>query len=95
MKKEEKARAHLFIEGIVQGVFYRAFTRNVAAKRGLSGWVKNLYDGRVEAVFEGSRQLIEQAVGECRKGPAGAMVSNIDVEWEPFSGAEQGFEIRY
>ncbi len=95
MEKTENSRAHLLIEGVVQGVFYRAFTQNVAVKRGLYGWVRNLPDGRVEAVFEGSRKLIEQAVMECRKGPAGSYVSNIDLEWEPYTGAERGFAIRY
>lgn len=89
------ARVHLFIEGRVQGVFYRAFTRNVASKLGLNGWVRNLYDGRVEAVLEGDRSLIEQAILECRKGPSGSYVSDIEVEWEDFSGDLRGFEIRY
>ena len=88
-------RAHLFIEGRVQGVFYRAFTRNLAMKLGLNGWVRNLYDGRVEALFEGSRELVEQAIQECRKGPAGSSVSNIDVRWEESPGEYKGFEVRY
>ncbi len=91
----KKARAHLLIEGRVQGVFYRAFTRNVAAKLGLNGWVKNLYDGRVEAVFEGSMELIEEAIRECRKGPHGSHVDNIEINWEEYAGEPQGFEIRY
>ena len=89
------AKAHLFIEGRVQGVFYRSFTRNLASKLGLNGWAKNLYDGRVEAVFEGSRELIEQAIQECWKGPAGSSVRNIDVRWEESSSEHKGFEIRY
>jgi acylphosphatase len=91
----EAARAHLFIEGRVQGIFYRAFTRNVAVKLGLSGWVKNLYDGRVEAVFEGDRTLIEQAIQQCRIGPEGAHVRDIEVAWEGYSGRDKGFEIKY
>lgn len=91
----EKARAHIIVEGWVQGVFYRAFTRNVAVMRGLDGWVRNLPDGRVEAVFEGSRELIEQALKECRKGPFGSRVDSIDVSWEPATGEASGFEIRY
>lgn len=91
----EAARAHLFIGGRVQGVFYRAFTRNVAVKLGLSGWVKNLYDGRVEAVFEGDKTLIEQAIQHCQVGPAGAHVNDLQVVWEPYSGEEKGFEIKY
>ena len=89
------ASVHLFIEGRVQGVFYRAFTRNLAARLGLDGWVRNLFDGRVEALFEGSRELIEQAIQECWKGPAGSSVRNIDVRWEEPSAKSKGFEIRY
>ena len=88
-------KAHLFIEGRVQGVFYRAFTRNLASKLGLNGWVRNLYDGRVEALFEGSRALIEQAVQECWKGPVGSSVRNIDVRLEESSSEFKGFEVRY
>ncbi len=90
-----KTRAHLLIDGRVQGVFYRAFTRNTAARLGLNGWVKNLYDGRVEAVFEGSRELIELAVNECKKGPPGSYVADIEITWEDYSGQYKGFEIRY
>jgi acylphosphatase len=81
----DTTRAHLFIEGRVQGVCYRAFTQSLASRLGLRGWVRNLSDGRVEAVFEGSRELIEQAIGECRKGPAGSSVRDIDVRWDETS----------
>jgi acylphosphatase len=89
------ARAHLFIDGRVQGVFYRAFTRELAYTLGLSGWAKNLRDGRVEAVFEGEKKIIEQAIRECYTGPSGSKVTSIDVEWEAYVGGEQGFSIRY
>jgi len=88
-------KAHLYIEGRVQGVFYRAFTRNLATRLGLNGWVRNLYDGRVEALFEGSRELIDQAIQECWKGPAGSSVRNITVSREESSAEYKGFEIRY
>ncbi len=91
----ENARAHLFIDGMVQGVFYRAFTRDIAHSLGLEGWVKNLRDGRVEAVFEGKKVLIEKAIKECYVGPPGARVSNIDVKWETYIGEEKGFSVRY
>lgn len=91
----EEARAHLFIDGSVQGVFYRAFTRDLAYSLGLAGWVKNLRDGRVEAVFEGKKELIEQAIKECYLGPPGARVSKIDVKWETNIGEEKGFSVRY
>jgi len=88
------ARVHLFIEGRVQGVFYRSFTREQAGDFGLSGWVRNLHDGRVEAVFEGPKERIEQVIVACQKGPPGARVSHMDISWEPPAG-EKGFEIRY
>ena len=91
----ETSRAHVFIDGRVQGVFYRAFTREVANSLGLNGWVKNLYDGRVEALFEGKKEDIEQAINKCRKGPPGAFVKNIDVTWDEFAGTYKGFEIKY
>jgi len=91
----EKSRAHLIVQGRVQGVFYRAFTRNAALKLGLSGWVRNLDDGRVEAVFEGDRPLIEEAVGVCRRGPFGSKVSDISLTWEERAEDISGFEIRY
>jgi len=91
----EKARAYLFIEGRVQGVFYRAFIRELAYNLGLNGWVKNLRDGRVEAVFEGEKGLIDKAVKECYAGPPGARVADIDVKWETFIGDQKGFSVRY
>lgn len=91
----EEAKAHLFIDGRVQGVFYRGFTREVAHALGLNGWVKNLRDGRVEAVFEGQKKLIQQAIQQCHAGPPGARVSSIDVKWESYTGEETGFSIRY
>jgi acylphosphatase len=91
----EDARAHLFIEGMVQGVFYRAFTRDLAYNLSLKGWVRNLHDGRVEAVFEGEKGPIEKAIKACYIGPPGARVSDIDVKWETFIGDQKGFHIRY
>ncbi len=90
----ETARAHVFIDGRVQGVFYRAFTRDVAVSLGLSGWVRNLRDGKVEAVFEGQKDLIQQAIHQCHTGPPGARVTHIDTQWENFTGNESGFHIR-
>ena len=90
-----EARAHVLIEGRVQGVFYRAFARGIAYTLGLKGWVKNLYDGRVEAVFEGKKELIEQAIRKCHQGPPGARVTNIEVKWEEFMEDIKGFAIKY
>jgi acylphosphatase len=88
------SRAHLLISGRVQGVCYRAFTQDQAITFGLNGWVKNLHDGRVEAVLEGRREHIEQAILACKIGPAGARVTDVDITWKSPLG-EEGFEIRY
>lgn len=86
-------RAHLFISGRVQGVFYRAFTKEVADSLGLNGWVRNLKDGRVEAVFEGDENLISIAIQKCKEGPPHARVDKIETIWEEPEGLN-GFEIR-
>ncbi|MDI6889813.1 MAG: acylphosphatase [Thermodesulfovibrionales bacterium] len=91
----DEARAHLFVEGRVQGVFYRAFARDIAYTFGLKGWVRNLHDGRVEAVFEGTKGLIERAIRECYIGPPGARVTNIEVKWEQPKGDLKGFTVKY
>jgi acylphosphatase len=91
----EKGRVHLIISGFVQGVFYRASTREVAFQLGLKGWVRNLPDGRVEAVFEGPVEKIRQAVKWCYKGPPGARVTKIDEKWQEYTGEFHSFDIRY
>ncbi|MBI4823955.1 MAG: acylphosphatase [Nitrospirae bacterium] len=89
------SRAHLIISGRVQGVFYRSFAEETALSLGLKGWVRNLPDGRVEAVFEGERQDIEKAISLCQKGPPVSKVSDISVKWEEFQAEFRGFSIRY
>ena len=91
----DEARAHLLIDGRVQGVFFRAFTRDIAQTLGLNGWVRNLFDGRVEAVFEGKKEFIERAIQECYSGPPSARVTNIEVKWEEFKGDLRGFTMKY
>lgn len=91
----DQARAHLIIRGIVQGVFYRAFTRELASRLGLMGWVRNLPDGTVEALVEGKREDIEQAIKQCSAGPPGSRVYDIDVRWTEYQGDLKAFEIRY
>jgi len=88
-------RAHLLIKGRVQGVFYRAFTRDIATQLDLRGWVRNLPDGAVEALLEGYRDEIEKAIEHCSSGPPGARVDGIDVNWEDYRGDLEGFQIRY
>jgi acylphosphatase len=90
-----KTKAHLYISGRVQGVYYRAFTQEVADSLGLKGWVRNLPDRRVEAVFEGEREVIEEAILKCKQGPPYANVTNIDVTWENQPEGFSDFSIRY
>ena len=90
-----KARAHVFISGRVQGVFFRSETKHEAAKHGVSGWVRNLPDDRVEAVFEGEQENVKKLVEFCKRGPLGAKVTRMDVTWETYSGEFRAFEIRY
>ncbi|MBI4618304.1 MAG: acylphosphatase [Planctomycetes bacterium] len=88
-------RAHIVVSGRVQGVFYRYSAVEEATRLGLSGWVKNLRDGRVEAVAEGERDAVERFVEWCRRGPPSAHVEKLDVDWEAPTGEFRGFETRY
>jgi acylphosphatase len=77
----------------VQGVFFRARTRDEAHKRGLTGWVRNLYDGRVEGVFEGEDEDIQSMISWCRQGPPHAAVTDVSVEGETYRGEFSDFTI--
>ncbi len=90
-----RKRAHLFISGRVQGVFYRANTQERARRLGLTGWVRNLPDGRVEAVVEGEEERIRELINWCHEGPPGARVEDVEVHWEDYRGEFDDFEIRY
>lgn len=90
-----KARAHVYVTGKVQGVFFRQNTKRQAQSRGVLGWVKNLEDGRVEAVFEGEEDAVKAVVEFCRIGPRGASVTDMTVNWEPCKEEFQNFSIAY
>ena len=90
-----KARGHIFVSGAVQGVFFRQNTCQQAKQRELKGWVRNLPDGRVEAVFEGEKKEIEKVIKWARKGPVLANVKKVEVFWEKYKGEFSEFEIRY
>ena len=90
-----KVRAYAYVSGRVQGVFFRAETADLANRLGLTGWVRNLSDGRVEALFEGEKEDVEKALDFCRRGPPGARVRNLDVKWEDWKGEFQDFTIKY
>jgi acylphosphatase len=79
-------RARVRVHGRVQGVFFRAETRDRARSLGLAGWVRNCPDGSVEAVFEGDRVRVESMVDWCGRGPSGASIDSLDVEWEQPTG---------
>jgi acylphosphatase len=86
-------RVHVFVSGRVQGVFFRGETERVAREHGLAGWVRNLPDGRVEAVFEGSDADVETAVAWCREGPKWAGVNDLESAEEPLGG-DTSFRVR-
>ena len=92
---EENARARLLVSGRVQGVAFRWETRRAATRRGVTGWVRNLPDGRVEAVVEGPRERVGDLVDWCRKGPPVARVDSLDIQWEDYQGEFEDFEITF
>ena len=90
-----KTRAHVFVSGRVQGVFFREETRKLAIKHNVTGWIRNTYDGRVEAVFEGEKENVEKLVDFCRSGPLYSKVTNIEVTQEEFVGEFRDFTIHH
>jgi len=90
-----KVRAHVIITGRVQGVFFRTETQDEAIRKGVTGWVRNMPDGRVEAVFEGEKDNVEKLIEFCRRGPPGARVTKVEVVWENYMGEFRDFRIRY
>jgi acylphosphatase len=94
VQSNDQERAHVRISGQVQGVFFRDSTRQKAEELGLAGWVKNLSDGSVEAVFEGPSGKVREMVGWCEEGPRNASVEDVDSDFETSGGDLQGFEVR-
>jgi acylphosphatase len=93
---EARVRAHLWLSGRVQGVGFRASTEEEAKRiGGVGGWVRNLSDGRVEAVIEGRRDRVEALVAWCRKGPSSADVTKVERKDEPPGGEFKTFDVRY
>lgn len=85
-------QAHLFISGYVQGIGYRQFVKTNAVRLGLTGWVRNLSDNRVEAVFQGDKKVIEKMLALCRTGPMLAEIKDIAVIWEKADKEFKSFE---
>lgn len=88
-----KTSVHVYISGRVQGVGYRYSTASQAEQLGLTGWVKNLYDGRVEAMFEGNTETVEQMLSWCKKGPSMSYVTNIEIHKKEYTGQFNNFSI--
>lgn len=88
-------RAHVFISGRVQGVSFRWYTQRMAQRLGLSGWVRNLWDGRVEAIFEGSEKVVREAVAWCHHGEPPARVDDVQVSYKDATGEFNSFRITW
>jgi acylphosphatase len=88
-------RCHLFISGRVQGVFFRSNARKKALELGLAGWVRNLSDGRVEAVLEGEESPLQEMIVWCHRGPIHASVEKVEEYWDRPTGEFQTFSIKY
>lgn len=90
----DRMAVHVFVEGTVQGVYFRATTRDRAQEHDVNGWVRNLDDGRVEAYFEGDPDAVEQLVSFCHEGSDRAVVENVEVEQVEPEGYDD-FEVRW
>jgi acylphosphatase len=90
-----KERVHAIIHGRVQGVFFRASTQEKAIELGLTGWVRNRADGKVELLAEGEKEKLEKLIEWCRIGPKHAQVTNVETRWEPYAGQYNEFIINY
>jgi len=91
---QEGIRRRVRVHGRVQGVWFRGATQRRARALGVSGWVRNLPDGTVEAVFEGPPAAVERALAFCREGPSGARVERLEVDDEAPEGL-RGFDVRH
>lgn len=90
-----KSRVHVYISGRVQGVFFRACTRDEAKRLGLTGWVRNLMDGRVEAVIEGDSETVDEMISWCYRGSPHSRVDDVEVSKDEYRGEFDDFGVRY
>jgi acylphosphatase len=91
----KKIRAHVFIRGKVQGVYFRQNTRIIAKRYGVVGWVRNLKDRRVEVVLEGNEMDVNQVIEWCYAGPPKAAVDDVDINYEKYTGEFREFKVNY
>jgi acylphosphatase len=91
--EEKKERLHALVEGVVQGVGFRFFASYYAEELQLTGWVRNLWDGRVEVLVEGPRPVLEKMLEHLKEGPRGAQVSKVDSQWQTATNEFKEFRI--
>lgn len=94
MMAENKVRAHAIVNGRVQGVFFRAFIKEGADSNGVTGWVRNMPEGMLEAVLEGSEEAVKKTIDWIKVGPPNSMVSDVNIEYEPFVVNYSFFEVK-
>lgn len=95
MNIQKKIRAHIYVRGKVQGVYFRQNTQQLAVRRGVTGWVRNLDDGRVEAILEGDDVDVNEVIEWCYVGPPRAHVQDVEVKFEKYIGEFVNFNIKY
>lgn len=90
-----KTRAHVFVKGKVQGVYFRQNMRIVARRHNVTGWVRNLKDGRVEALLEGGDRNVSEVIEWCNAGPSDARVDDVSATYEEYTGEFKAFNVLY
>ena len=91
----KKIRARVVVSGLVQGVYFRQNTKDIASEHFVRGWVRNLRDGRVEALLEGDETSVRRVIEWCHKGPPKGRVESVDAEYQTYSGEFKDFTISY
>ncbi len=95
MSNEDKKKVSIVVRGRVQGVGFRYYVQTKAIEIGVTGWVKNLYDGSVATIAEGKEEDLEQFLEKVKKGPSFSIVRDMDIKWGEFSGDFPSFEITF
>ncbi|PKM79136.1 MAG: acylphosphatase [Firmicutes bacterium HGW-Firmicutes-13] len=89
-----RINAHILVHGLVQGVYYRYSLKKAAVNNSVTGWARNLTDGRVEALLQGDKEKVEKVIEWAREGPPRARVSKVEVEWDVPAKIHEVFRIR-
>jgi len=93
--ENEQTRLHAIVEGRVQGVGFRAFVERTAWQLGITGWVRNRWDGTVEVTAESDRAALDQLLTALRRGPSASRVTQVQSQWKPATGEFHRFSISY